>query len=109
VFLIVPVGLIESLRLLVILGVTVEQTLAVEVLLAIRVLVLVLVAKRLTEEVPVAVSDFVKGAERDRVEDALEVFDCVIDRVPLDEPVDVFVAVTELVPVLVTAIVLVTI
>lgn len=106
-FLIVPVGLIESLRLLVILGVTVEQGLAVEVLLAINERVSVLVAKRLTEEAPDAVCDFVKGAERVSVEDALDVFDCVIDLVPLDEPVEVLEEVTELVPVFVPIIVFV--
>jgi hypothetical protein len=107
VFLIVPVGLVESLRLLVILGVTVEHVLAVEVLLAINDLVSVLVPATDRDEVPVDVCDLVRGAERERVEDALDVFDCVIDRVPLDEPVEVFVAVTELVPVRVTTRVLV--
>jgi len=75
VFLIVPVGLFESLRLLVIPGVTVEHALAVDVLLTIIVLVLVLVTAMLAEEVPVAVCDLVRGAERVRVEDALGVFD----------------------------------
>ena len=65
VFLIVPVGLLESLRLLVILGVTVEHALAVDVLLGIRVLVSVLVAARERDEVPVAVCDLVRGAERE--------------------------------------------
>jgi len=75
VFLIVPVGLLESLRLVVILGVTVEQGLAVEVLLAIRVLVLVLVTAMLAEEVPVAVLDLVRSVERERVDDPVGVFD----------------------------------
>ena len=75
VFLIVLVGLAESLRLLVILGVTVEQVLAVDVLLGINVLVSVLVAARERDEVPVAVCDLVRGAERVRVEDAVGVLD----------------------------------
>ena len=65
VFLIVPVGLTESLRLLVILVVTVKQGLAVDVLLGINVLVSVLVAARERDEVPVAVCDLVRGAERE--------------------------------------------
>jgi hypothetical protein len=81
VFLIVLDGLTESLRLLVILGVTVEQVLAVDVLLGIRVLVSVLVAARERDEVPVAVCDLVRGAERVRVADAVGVLDCAIDRV----------------------------
>lgn len=55
VFLIVLVGLVESLRLLVILGVTVEQVLAVEVLLGINDRVSVFVAITERDEVPVAV------------------------------------------------------
>ena len=81
VFLIVLVGLAESLRLLVILGVRVEQVLAVDVLLGIRVLVSVLVAARERDEVAVAVCDLVRGAERVRVADAVGVLDCAIDRV----------------------------
>ena len=99
--LIVPVGLTESLRLAVSLGVTVEQVLAVEVLLALKDRVPDLVRTADGQEVGVAVCDLVRGAERVGVEDVVCVLDCVIDLVPLDDPVEVFVAVTELVPVLV--------
>ena len=107
VFLIVRVGLAESLRLLVILGVTVEHVLAVEVLVGFneRVFVLVPIIER--DEVPVAVCVLVTAGERERVEDAVCVFDCVIVLVALDEPVEVLVAVIELVLVLVTKFVLV--
>jgi len=91
----------ESLRVSVIFGDTVEHGLVVEVLLPIRVLVLVLVTAMLAEEVPVAVWDLVRAAERERVGDPVGVFDCVIDLVPLEEPVDVLEEVIELVPVLV--------
>jgi len=107
VFLIVLVGLAESLRLLVILGVTVEHVLAVEVLLGFNERVFVLVAGIERDEVPVAVWVLVTAGERERVEDALDVFDCVIDLVPLDEAVEVLVAVIELVLVRVTKLVLV--
>ena len=74
-FLIVLVGLVESLRLLVILGVTVEHVLAVDVLLPINDRVSVLVGIRERDTVPVAVWVLVRGAERVRVEDAVGVFD----------------------------------
>ena len=74
-FLIVLVGLVESLRLLVILGVTVEHVLAVDVLLPINDRVSVLVGIRERDTVPVAVCVLVRGAERVRVEDAVGVFD----------------------------------
>lgn len=54
-FLIVLVGLAESLKLLVILGVTVEHGLAVEVLLPINERVSVLVPATERDKVPVAV------------------------------------------------------
>jgi len=107
VFFIVLVGLAESLRLLVILGVTVKQELAVEVLLDINERVFVLVGIIERDEVPVAVCVLVTAGDRERVEDAVCVFDCVIVLVALDEPVEVFVAVIELVLVLVTKFVLV--
>jgi hypothetical protein len=107
VFFIVLVGLAESLRLLVILGVRVEQGLAVEVLLPSNERVSVLVPATERDNVPVAVFDLVRSAERERVDDAVGVFDCVMVLVPLDEPVDVLVAVIELVLVLVTKFVLV--
>ena len=59
------------------------------------------------QDVAVAVWDRVINEERVGVEDVVCVFDCVIDRVPLDDPVEVFVVVTELVEVLVFCIVLV--
>jgi hypothetical protein len=99
VVLIVPVGLTESLMLAVILGLTVEQVLAFEVLLDFRVRVPVLVRATDAQDVADAVWDRVGGEERVGVEDVVCVFDCVIDLVPLDDPVEVFVAVTELVEV----------
>ena len=107
VFFIVLVGLAESLRLLVILGVRVKQELAVEVLLDINERVFVLVGIIERDEVPVAVCVLVTAGDRERVEDAVCVFDCVIVLVALDEPVDVLVAVIELVLVLVSKFVLV--
>jgi hypothetical protein len=107
VFFIVRVGLAESLRLLVILGVTVEHALAVEVLLGFNERVFVLVGIVERDEVPVAVCVLVTAGERERVEDAVCVFDFVIVLVALDEPVEVLVAVIELVLVLVTKFVLV--
>jgi hypothetical protein len=107
VFLIVLVGLVESLRLVVILGVTVEQELAVEVLLPSNERVSVLVPPIDRVNVPVAVFDLVRGADRDSVDDAVGVLDCVIVLVALDDPVDVLVAVTEVVLVLVIKFVLV--
>jgi hypothetical protein len=65
VFLIVLVGLTESLKLLVILGVTVEHVLAVEVLLAINDRVSVLVPGIERDEVPVALCVLVTAGERD--------------------------------------------
>lgn len=56
---------------------------------------------------PVAVCVLVTAGDRERVEDAVCVFDCVIVLVALDEPVEVLVAVIELVLVLVTKFVLV--
>jgi hypothetical protein len=97
--LLVPVGLTESLMLAVILGLTVEQVLAFEVLLDFRVRVPVLVRATDAQDVADAVWDRVGGEERVGVEDVVCVFDCVIDLVPLDDPVEVFVAVTELVEV----------
>ena len=78
VFFIVRVGLAESLRLLVILGVIVEQELAVELLLDINERVFVLVGIIERDEVPVAVCVLVTAGERERVDDAVWVFDFVI-------------------------------
>jgi len=83
------------------LGLKVEQVLAVEVLLPLNDRVPVLVWTADAQDVAVAVWDRVISEERVGVEDVVCVLDCVIDLVPLDDPVDVFVAVTELVPVLV--------
>ena len=69
--LIVPVGLTESLMLAVIFGLTVEQVLALEVLLDFRVRVPVLVRATDAHVVADAVWDRVGGEERVGVEDVV--------------------------------------
>lgn len=103
----VNVGVRESFKDIVILGVNDRQGVAVDVLLESSDFVFVTLDLILTEDVAVAVCDLVIGPDLVNVVDAVDVFVEPIVLVSLDDPVDVLDESLEEVPVLEDPIVLV--